>query len=257
MWRDLSTSSSIWIQCAGDSNTRVLRLEPWRVVEAQHQISTRKLVDSDAEQQILEQLIEGTKPPERTSGHLHYLLFTPFRYPPLRYGSRFGVRTEPGIWYGSETLRTAFAEVAYYRLLFLEGTTADLGLVQTELTAFRAVVRTNRGVDLTALPFAAHESLLTSPSAYSATQKLGSDMRGAGVEAFRFRSARDVEGGINAGVMSPAAFGRRAPRALETWHCSATRERVELLKRDYFARSAHSFARAEFLVNGELPAPAI
>jgi len=29
-------------------------VEPWRVVEAQHQVSTRKLVDSDAEQQVLE-----------------------------------------------------------------------------------------------------------------------------------------------------------------------------------------------------------
>jgi hypothetical protein len=249
--------SNIWIQCAGDSNTRTLRLEPWRVVESQHQISTRKLVDSDAEQQLLEQLIDAAKPPERTRGRLHYLLFTPFRYPPLKYGSRFGSRHEPGIWYGSETLRTAFAEVAYYRLLFLEGTAADLGLLQTELTAFRAAVRTQRGIDLTADPFAQFESVLASPVSYAETQGLGAAMRDAGVEAFRYRSARDVGKGVNVGVIMPAAFGRRAPRELETWHCTDTRDVVEVVRRDYFARAAFDFSRGEFLVDGTLPSPAV
>ena len=43
-------SSSIWTRCAGDSEIRPLRRSPWRVVEAQHQVSTRKLVDSLDEQ---------------------------------------------------------------------------------------------------------------------------------------------------------------------------------------------------------------
>jgi hypothetical protein len=46
-------SSSIWTRCAGDSELRPLRLSPWRVVESQHQISTRKLVDSADEQALL------------------------------------------------------------------------------------------------------------------------------------------------------------------------------------------------------------
>ncbi len=50
-------SSSIWTRCAGDSELRSLRLSPWRVVEAQHQLSTRKLVDSAEEQILLEELI--------------------------------------------------------------------------------------------------------------------------------------------------------------------------------------------------------
>ena len=95
-------SSSIWTRCAGDSEIRALRLSPWRVVEAQHQVSTRKLVDSADEQILLEELIERVKPADRTGGRWHYLLATPFRYPPLRHGSRFGGRHEPGIWYGSE-----------------------------------------------------------------------------------------------------------------------------------------------------------
>jgi hypothetical protein len=253
----LSTSSNIWIQCAGDSRVAALRVDAWRVVESQHQISTRKLVDSDAEQQMLEQLIDNAKPPERTRGALHYLLFTPFRYPPLRYGSRFGSRREPGIWYGAEVLRTAFAEVAYYRLLFLEGTTADLGLLQTELTSFRALVKTERGIDLTNDPFTKFTNELRSKTSYDASQALGSAMRNAGVEAFRYVSARDEEAGICVAVLSPAAFGRRVPRQLETWHCVATRARVEFVRRDYFAREAWQFERAAYLLDGVLPSPAV
>ena len=227
------------------------------MIEAQHQISTRKLVDSDAEQLLLEQLIERAKPPQRARPTLHYLLATPFRYPPLRHGSRFGTRSEPGIWYGSETLRTAFAEVAYYRLLFLEGTTADLGLVETELTAFRATLDTQRGLDLTARAFVPCKDDISSKTSYAATQELGKAMRNAGVEAFRYDSARDIAGGINVGVFSPAAFGRRQPKGLETWHCAATREMVEVVRRDYFARATFRYERSEFLVNGGLPAPAL
>ena len=79
-------SSNIWTQCAGGSKVARLRLSPWRVVEAQHQVSTRKLVDSIDEQAILEQLIETSKPVDATAGRRHVLLATPFRYPPLRHG---------------------------------------------------------------------------------------------------------------------------------------------------------------------------
>jgi hypothetical protein len=249
-------SSSIWTQCAGASRLRPLRRAPWRAVEAQHQISTRKLVDSLEEQALLEQLIETAKPPDRTGGARHVLLATPFRYPPLRHGSRFGGRHEPGIWYGSETRRTLFAEVAYYRLVFLEGTRADLDGVTTTHTAFRVSLRTARGVDLTAPPFDRHRAAIASPVEYGAAQALGGAMRGARVEAVRYPSARDVDGGVNVAAFSPAAFGTATPRDLESWHCTATRGRVELVRHDYFAPLAFTFLRAAFLVDGRLPAPA-
>lgn len=250
-------SSSIWTRCAGDSEIRALRLSPWRVVEAQHQLSTRKLVDSAQEQALLEELIDGVKPPDRTGGRLHYLLFTPFRYPPLPHGSRFGGRRERGIWYGSLEQRTAFAEIAYYRLLFLEGTKADLDTVETTLTAFTASVRTARGVDLTAPPFDPHRRAIASPTSYAASQALGAAMRGAGVEAFKYPSARDAEGGSNVGVFDPAAFGNAKPKSFETWHCFASRESVEILPGGYIKRDTHAFPRAQFIVNGALPSPAL
>jgi hypothetical protein len=249
-------SSSIWTQCAGSSELRPLRLSPWRTVEAQHQVSTRKLVDTLEEQVLLEDLIEASKPPDPTVGRLHYLLATPFRYPPLRHGSRFGDRHATGIWYGSETPRAAFAEVAYYRFVFLEGTAADLGTVATQLTAFTVRVHSQHGIDLVAAPFDAHRSVIASPVDYAEPQALGRAMREARVEVFRYPSARDTEGGVNVGVFVPGAFGTAKPRGLETWHCTASRERVELLKRDYFTAAAFVFPREAFLVDRGLPAPA-
>ena len=39
------------------------RMLAWRGVEAQHVVSTMRLVDTPAEQDLLEQLLEGSKPP--------------------------------------------------------------------------------------------------------------------------------------------------------------------------------------------------
>jgi hypothetical protein len=202
-------------------------------------------------------MIDNAKPPDITRGRIHYLLFTPFRYPPLLHGSRFGTRFERGIWYGSRELRSAFAEVAYYRLLFIEGSTADLGTITTALTAFVATVRTMRGVNLVAAPFDKHRSRIASPTRYDITQQLGTDMRAAGVEAFEYPSARDREGGINVGVFAPSVFGKARPRRLETWHSSASRSHVDITQGDYFNRQRFSFARTSFLAGGVLPSPAV
>jgi hypothetical protein len=250
-------SSSIWTRCAGASRIRPLRLAPWRVVESQHHVSTRKLVDSLEEQALLEQLIETAKPPSPAVDRYHVLIAAPFRYPPLKYGSRFGTRQETGIWYGAEGHRPLFAEMAYYRFVFLEGTRADLGSVTTWHTAFTVKVRTDRGVDLTLPPFDAYRKAIASPVEYGRSQALGRAMRDASVEVFRYPSARDRHGGVNVGVFAPAAFGTVSPRSLEAWHCTANRARVEMVRQDLFESAAFTFARDEFLVDDRLPAPAL
>jgi hypothetical protein len=250
-------SSSIWTRCAGDSEIRELRVDPWRAVEAQHQLSTRKLVSSADEQMVLEELIDSAKPPDVTGGRRHYLLSTPFRDPPLRHGTRFGTRLERGIWYGSETRETAFSEVAYYRFVFREGTRADLGVISTPLTVFRTKARSDRGVDLTIPPFDAYRRTIASRMRYDASQALGAAMRTAGVELFRYHSARDPKGGVNVGAFTPEVFGRARPRDLETWQCVSTPEMVEFTKRDYFGREVLTFGRELFVVDGKLPAPAV
>ena len=227
-------------------------------------VSTRKLVDSDAEQRLLEELIDRVKPPmppDPEFTNLHVLLTTPFRYPPLRHGSRFGRRSERGLWYGSESRSTAFAETGYYRLLFLEGTTAELPPVLVDLSAFTVLLRTERGVDLTAGAFAQHQDEISSLRRYDASQVLGGEMRAAGVEAFRYRSARDAEGGCNLALFNPRAFAARRPSPPESWLCGATRDSVEFSPRDVLRprgrRDVLWLPRAQFLVDGRLPAPAV
>lgn len=236
-----------------------LAVDAWRVVESQFITSTRKLVDSDDEQELLEHMLEAVKPPvpsdPRLEG-LHFLLYTSFRHAPLPHGSRFGTRAEGGIWYGSLTLPTAFAEVAYYRLVFLEGTKADLGTVTVELSAFQAAVRTRKGLDLTRTPFAAHAGRISSKTSYAGSQRLGRDMRERGVEAAVYHSARAADGGKNIALFAPA-FARRMPSALSTWVCTATRERVQISKKDVLRKQRYSFERGQFEVGGKLPAPAL
>jgi hypothetical protein len=81
------------------------------MVEAQHLASTMKLVDSADEQNVLEALLEASKPAlARDTRQLHDLLATPFRHDPPPGGSRFSGTTDPGVFHGAESVRTAGAE---------------------------------------------------------------------------------------------------------------------------------------------------
>jgi hypothetical protein len=251
---------SIWTRCAERFRPRRLNRRAWRAVEDQSLNSTRKLVDSDAEQALLEALIDGVKPiwppGERLRG-LHYLLATPFRYPPLRYGSRFGTRAGRGIFYGAEIRRTVLAEKAYYQCLFLAGTKAAFASPITQsLTLFQFGIATRRGADLTRPPFAEFEAEISSPASYAQSQPLGVELRRAGVEVFKFRSARDPQKGINVGLFQPA-FQPTKPLAAERWICTSTRDRIELKPGLVAEGEALSFARTLFEHDGVLPAPGV
>ncbi|HEX6853327.1 MAG TPA: RES family NAD+ phosphorylase [Candidatus Polarisedimenticolaceae bacterium] len=251
-------SSDIWTRCAGSSEIRGISGRARRAVEAQHVVSTAKLTDTLGEQAVLERLIESAKPAlprDRAFGGRHFLLTTSFRYPPLRHGSRFATRAERSLWYGAHELRTVFAEVAYYRLVFLEGTHAPLESLETELSVFSVPYRTRKGVDLTRAPFDAHRAAIASKGDYRASQALGAAMRAAGVEAFRFPSARDPEGGTGFAAFSPSAFAA-GPSETRTWWCRASREGVLFLRKDAFSRESLTFSRSSFLQSGRLPQPA-
>jgi RES domain len=250
---------SIWTRCAGTSELRPLRGRFRRLVEAQFRNSTRSLVDSDEEQGVLEQLIDAhAKAPVPVGFEdLHYLLYTPFRHPPLRNGSRFGTRQERGILYGARKLPTALAEVAYYRLVFLDGTRADLGELHTEHTAFRFGVQAERGVDLSESPFRAFEEAISSKIDYAASQALGADMRAARAEVALYVSARAAGREINVAVLENV-FRPRQPIDEEAWRCTASRARVEFRSRTLIGEpERHAFERGQFEVGGRLPSPAL
>src|SRR3954453_15365533 len=113
--------SATWTPAALSSERRRLSGPCWRTVEAQHRVSTMKIVDIVAEQGALETLLEQSKPPVPPEcRHLHYLLATPFRYgAPYPSGSRFRrAGLTKGVFYASRTSSTAIAEMTFHRLLF-------------------------------------------------------------------------------------------------------------------------------------------
>lgn len=227
-----------------------------RLVESQEQVATNQLVASLDRQAVLEDLLETTKPRRRKgTEHLHYLLATPFRYPPLKHGSRFGTRSEPSLFYGSLDIKTVLAEAAYYRFVFWAGmATPPTGKLDTQHTLFGVAYRTHAGLRLQHPPFAQHRDALQHPSDYRASQTLGAKMRTAGVEAFAFPSARAPDGGINLALFTPLAFAKPAPDSQEPWLCELTGERVKF--HTAYGKAIHDFPIAAFLVSGKLPQPA-
>ena len=192
----------------------------WRVVEAQHRISTNRLAGSLAEQEQLERLAEAVKPalPPAARG-LHYLLAAPFRYG-HRQASRFRRADErPGIFYASEAEATALAEAAYWRLKFFSRSPGFVPPTTTsEHSSFSVRVANSLALDLTRPPFAGKRAQWTDPDDYSACQELAREARLAGTELIRTISARDPQARCNIVVLGPAAFAAAVPRMGRTWH---------------------------------------
>lgn len=192
-------------------------------MEAQHRVSTLKLVDTLAEQALLEVLLERSKPPVPPEcRHLHYLLCTPFRYgAPYPRGSRFRrAGLTPGVFYGSRTPETGVAELAFHRLLFFaESPGTPWPANAGEYTAFSVRIRTARGLDLTAEPFDQERASWSHPIDYTATQALADGARAAGIQVLRYRSARDTGtgGGTNLALLTCQAFASREPLERQTW----------------------------------------
>src|SRR4051794_33376689 len=194
-------SSRTWTPAALSSERRTLSGLCWRVVEAQHRVSTLKLVDTLAEQEVLERLIEETKPavpPE--CAHLHYLLATPFRYgAPYPLGSRFRrAGLTPGVYYASAKVATAIAEIAFYRLLFF-AESPDTPWPQNagEFTAFSIRYASRRALDLTAPPLSRDKAAWTDPIDYARCQALADAARKAEADVIKYQSVRDPGHGAN------------------------------------------------------------
>ena len=251
-------SLDIWTQCAGPNRVAPIACRAWRVVEAQHKVMTRRLVDDLEEQILLEQIVDDVKPPRPPGPQfegLHFLLFTPFRHPPLKGGSRFGAPTERGLWYGAKLLETCLAEKAYYQILFAAGTSAQLKNLSCLWSAYQAEIKASRGIDFTAPPFAAFQAEISSPTSYAVSQRLGKQMRAAAIEACVYQSARCRKQGDAIALIEPA-FGSHSPlRASQTWVCSLTGDGCQVSPANVAASVVFEFKRSDFEVDGVLPQP--
>lgn len=233
---------SLWAQCKGRDYQVKIQAEPWRVVEAQHVLSSRDLVDSRDEHDILEALLESSKP--AIEQDKHYLIFTPFRYPPLKHGSRFGQTFERSLWYGSLELETAFAEVAHYRLQFFQDSQADLGYIEIPMTAFKSILSTPQGIDLTAPPFEEHGPQISDKHSYMVSQALGTAMREDGIEAFIYYSARTTHLKKNIAAFTPEVFLKKnnpSIRSQQNWWCIGNKQVIEFSRLDMNRKAVFTF----------------
>jgi hypothetical protein len=223
-------------------------------------VSTRRLCDTLEEQELLEEIIDEVKPPGPTDAGfagLHFLLFTPFRYPPLPHGSRFGAVTDRGIWYGALLVETCLAEKAYYQILFAAGTAAALPNLTSIWSAFQAEIRAPRALDLTAAPFARFEREISSPTSYAASHALGASLRAAGVAACQFVSARCPRRGTAVALFEPAFGSRRPVGTAQTWRSTLTGQGCEVSPVNAADPTVLVFPRAHFEADGRLPAPGL
>lgn len=209
----------MWTPTALASEFRRYRRTVWRVVEAQHRISTNRLTSDLAEQQRLEELADDAKPDLPKSAHgLHYLLASPFRYG-HKVASRFRRANErPGIFYASEAEATAITETAYWRLRFFSRSPGFVpGNRTSEHLSFSVPVSLTRLADTTEPPLSRDAKLWLDPDDYSHCQELAGSVREARGQAIRARSARDPEG-INLALLDPSCFANAEPDHGRNWH---------------------------------------
>jgi hypothetical protein len=230
------------------------------MVEAQHIVSTLKVVDSLQEQAVLEEELERTKPPiPPECRHLHYLLATPFRYGSVYpTGSRFrrAGRTA-GVFYASENPRTAVAELAFHRLLFFARSPATEipSSAFSEFTMFAVAFGTPRCIDLTAPPLSRDRRTWVHPTEYAPCQALADAARRSEIEIIRYESVRDPDGGANVAFLSCRAFAAKTPQSPQTWRLRISPLGVQALCE--LPRLRLEFPRAAFAGDPRIaPSPA-
>lgn len=243
----------MWTPDALSSEAHPYRGDVWRVVEAQSRASTWRLADSLEEQRLLEELIEEVKPPIPSAcRHMHYLLSTPFRYAPYPNGSRFRRAGQPdGVYYAGESVDTAIAELAFYRLLFfVESPATKLPDRPTEHTAFSVPCVTDRHIDLTRPPLGQDETVWSDLRNYTACQDLADSGRAGGIQVIRYRSVRDPGRGCNVAILTPEALAATEPQHLQTWLIYIRPTGVQVARE--FPKAEREFTRAEFGADSRL-----
>ncbi|MEA1649461.1 RES family NAD+ phosphorylase [Nitrospirillum sp. BR 11164] len=211
----------MWTPAALASEARSYKHDLWRLVENQARASTIRLVGTLADQVLLEDMLEETKPPMPPEcDGLHFLLATPFRYSPYPHGSRFRrMHQAEGVYYAAERPETAAAEAAHYALLFfLESPGTQLPARPMERTGIEVPCAVERAIDLTAPPLDRDQALWTDKANYAACQDLADATRQAGAQLIRYQSVRDPLAGANVALLTPRGFGAKRPKRLSSWH---------------------------------------
>lgn len=224
----------------------------YRIVETQQYAATTGLVDNLEEQALLEQLLDNAKPPYKEgTEQRHYLISTPFRYPPLKYGSRFGNRHMPSYFYGSEHLDTVLAECAFYRLKFMHDMSVPYSdAVNSEHMTFSVNIATQNMADLCQIKDINIQQQLRHPTDYQFSQAVGRYLtEQTKTHGLRYFSAR-CEAGINLAIAEPDVIKSTEPETCCNWMCQTTMQSVSF---NFHKNQPVTFSIEMFLVDGKLP----
>lgn len=227
----------------------------YRLVESQAYAATSSLVDNHDEQALLEGLLDEVKPPYKAGTQsLHYLISTPFRYPPLQYGSRFGDRTMASYFYASESQQTVLVESAYYRFAFMAAMEKPYqDPIRSQHMLFSVDVDSKAMADLTTITDSHIQAQLRATQGYGFTQSLGRVLTtNFGAKVMRYFTARASEG-VNVAIAQATEIGSKAPVDCVNWYCHTTTEHISFSTR---GQSIVAFDKALFCVDGRFVMPA-
>lgn len=194
-----------------------------RIVERQEDSATTRITADLVEQQMLEEMLEDSKP-GTLNNRINYLLGTPFRYPPLDYGSRFGTEYDRWIFYGSLDTETCLRECGYYRFkLYFDMEEPPPKPVSCEHTMFTVDLEADHCVDLCAPTYANISDDLVSVESYDLTHRIGQQARNADAQMLVFQSARGA--GKNVAVFEDNVFASE-PVNQQLWISQVRADRV-------------------------------
>lgn len=183
----------------------------WRIVKDKAKGPVERFAGESGDEKTLKEIFGESE------DYLDRLLCEPFRPCDYSGGSRFrrsGITA--GVWYGSETSRTAAIETAFYRSLEYAKPNVPFPSAAGNYIAFLVEVKAKVALDLTTGGMARYEHLWKHPTNYDHCQRLVESLRGMGGEVIRYGSVRD-EGGFNIAVLSCCAFVGREPLDYQTW----------------------------------------
>lgn len=230
--------------------------DAYRLVETQEFAATSILVDDLDEQFLLEQMLDDVKPAYRQGiESMHYLLKAPFRYPPLKHGSRFGTRLMRSFFYASEQITTALSEVAYYRLIFLHDMEIEYtGTMRSQHLSFSVSVESPQNIDLSSCNFEKIKTDLTDPQNYKYCQRIGKwAVEQQNIDTIKYWSAR-CENGTNLAVFDPNSIVSTQPENQQNWLCLSQINKISFTQ--YGGHLPINFNLTQFQVNDKLPRPA-
>ena len=185
------------------------------VVEAQHRVSTMKLVDA------LPKRTSRIDPRRNETAGAGRVRAAAPALDAVPYGAPYptSALSPGGLTPASSTRQDEHGRRrdGFHRLLFFADSPAtpwpkDAG----DYTAFSTRFRARAGLDLARPPFDAERARWTHPTAYGPCQALADAARGASVDALRYPSARDTAG-VNVGLLTCRAFAVREPIERQTW----------------------------------------